>query len=236
MRNKGRLFLIPTAIAAVSPEQFLPPGVREQIAPIRYFLAENLRTARRYLGSLHIYPSIEALSFAELDKRTRYDELESLCAPLMRGDDMGILSESGCPGIADPGAIAVEYAHQNDVRVIPLVGPSSILLALMASGLNGQHFAFRGYLPVRRAEVARAIAGLENESRTRQQTQVFIETPYRNNSLCEHLIKHLSPATRLCVAVDITGEKEMIRTLPISVWRKSPPVLPKLPTVFLFLA
>lgn len=236
MRNKGKLFLIPTAIAAVSPEWYLPPAVRTEIASVRYFLAENARTARRYLSSLDIYPSIADLSFAVLNKDTSSDDLESLCNPLLEGHDMGVLSESGCPGIADPGSMAVQFAHERGIRVIPWVGPSSIFLGLMASGLNGQRFAFHGYLPVKRDEFSRAVHSLEKESRSRNQTQIFIETPYRNNKLCEGLLKHLSAETRLCIAVDITGEGEWIRTRSVRSWRKAPPSLPKSPTVFLFLA
>src|SRR5690606_11293828 len=236
MRNKGKLFLIPTAIAAVWADTFLPPKVKEDVASLRQFLAEDVRTARRYLSSLGIFASIEELAFSVLDKDTSPDELQSLCAPLLEGRSMGILTESGCPGVADPGALAVAYAHKVGVQVVPLVGPSSLLLALMASGLNGQRFAFHGYLPINKTETARAIAVLEKESRARQQTQIFIETPYRNNLLLENLLRHLAPGTRLCIAVDITGTDESIKTREVGEWRKSPPELPKLPAVFLFLA
>src|SRR5690606_21387535 len=236
MPNKGKLILIPSAIAASSVDVYLPSGVKDAITHLRYFLVENIRTARRYLSSLSIYASIEELRFEVLDKNTNATALESLCAPLLQGHDVGVLSESGCPGVADPGALAVAYAHKHNVRVMPLVGPSSLLLALMASGLNGQHFAFHGYLPIHKAEVARVLPVLEKESRSRSQTQIFIETPYRNNGLCKSLLKHLSHETRLCIAVDITGTGESIHTRTVADWRKSPPVLPKLPAVFLFLA
>jgi 16S rRNA (cytidine1402-2'-O)-methyltransferase len=149
---------------------------------------------------------------------------------------LGILSESGCPGVADPGALAVKYAHQNRIQVVPLTGPSSILLALMASGLNGQHFAFHGYLPIDSKESLVAIKELEKESRLKNQTQIFIETPYRNNQLATNLIKGLSPETQLCIAVDITGSQESILMYAIKEWKQLPRELPKLPTVFLFLA
>src|SRR5690606_9756832 len=198
--------------------------------------AEDVRTARRFLSSLKVYESVGPLSFERLDKDTAYDDLPALFQPAFDGHPLGVLSESGCPGIADPGALAARFAHEHEIEVIPLVGPSSLLLALMASGLNGQHFAFHGYLPIHKAEVARVLPVLEKESRSRSQTQIFIETPYRNNGLCESLLKHLSPETRLCIAVDITGTGESIHTRTVADWRKSPPVLPKLPAVFLFLA
>jgi 16S rRNA (cytidine1402-2'-O)-methyltransferase len=156
--------------------------------------------------------------------------------PLKNGYDVGVISESGCPGIADPGALAVAYAHQHNVQVVPLVGPSSILLALMASGLNGQKFAFHGYLPIDAGEVGKAIKVLEAESRTKNQTQIFIETPYRNNSLMEHLIKHLHPNTRLSIAIDMTGAEESIQTKEIKAWAVNKPSLGKTPAVFSFLA
>jgi 16S rRNA (cytidine1402-2'-O)-methyltransferase len=149
---------------------------------------------------------------------------------------VGVLSESGCPGVADPGALAVAYAHQQGIRVVPLVGPSSLLLSLMASGLNGQHFAFHGYLPVDTAECRKALKALELESRQKNQTQVFIETPYRNNAVFSNLLKSLHDETRLCVAIDVTGKEESIQTMPVKLWKKVSKSWPKLPAVFLFLA
>ena len=236
MSNKGNLFLIPTIIAAGSHDGVISPGVRQQQTGLRYFLAENIRTARRYLSTLSIYDNIEMLSFSVLAKNTGEDELAALFSPVFDGSDVGVLSESGCPGIADPGAIAVRFAHRHEINVIPLVGPSSILLALMASGLNGQRFAFQGYLPVRSDQTTKAIRDFEKESRTKGQTQIFIETPYRNNTLLTNLLKTLSPDTDLCLAVDLTGESEFIFTQSVSDWRRNPPLLPKCPAVFLFLA
>lgn len=236
MSNKGNLFLIPTVIAANTHDSVIPPQVRRRLADIRHFLAEDIRTARRYLGSLRVYGKIEALSFEVLNKDTKPANLEALFAPVFEGHHLGVLSESGCPGIADPGAVAVKFAHRHGIRVIPMVGPSAIFLSLMASGLNGQHFAFRGYLPVQGREAAKAIREHEKESRRKDQTQIFIETPYRNNTLLGNLLKYLTPETRLCLAVDLTGEREFILTQPVSEWRRNPPALPKDPTVFLFLA
>ena len=236
MGNKGNLFLIPTVIAANTQDAVIPREVRDRLAGIRHFLAEDIRTARRYLGSLEIFENIEALSFSILDKRTSEGELAPLFAPVFEGQHLGVLSESGCPGIADPGAIAVKFAHQQHIRVVPLVGPSSILLSLMASGLNGQQFAFHGYLPIQSGQTAKAIREFEKESRLKHQTQIFIETPYRNNALLANLLKNLSPLTRLCLAVDVTGDSEFIVTQSVAEWRRQVPVLPKTPAVFLFLA
>jgi 16S rRNA (cytidine1402-2'-O)-methyltransferase len=203
---------------------------------IQHFLAEDIRTARRYLSLLKIYPSIEALKFSVLDKNTPASEIQELFSPVFDGFDMGVISESGCPGVADPGALAVEFAHRNGIRVIPMVGPSSILLALMASGLNGQQFCFHGYLPIESKEGTKAIRELERESLTKNQTQIFIETPYRNNALLQNLLKSLKENTRLCIAVDLSGQDENILTRSVNEWKKQTIELPKKPAVFLFLA
>lgn len=237
MANKGNLFLIPTLIAADTAREVLPAGLRERLPAIRHFLAEDVRSARRFLSSLRVYEKIEDLWFSVLDKDTADDAIEALFSPVFEGYNLGVISESGCPGIADPGALAVRFAHQKGIRVIPLVGPSSILLALMASGLNGQRFAFQGYLPIPEKERTSAIRTLEKESRIRSQTEIFIETPYRNNALFESLVNTLLPDTRLCVALDVTGENEFIVTRTIREWRsEQAPALPKRPAVFLFLA
>jgi 16S rRNA (cytidine1402-2'-O)-methyltransferase len=236
MSNKGNLFLIPSAISANTQDAIVPPLVKEHLSGIRYFLAEDIRTARRYLGSLKVYERIEVLSFSVLNKDTKEGELAALFAPLFEGNHLGVISESGCPGIADPGALAVRFAHQNQIKVIPLVGPSAIFLSLMASGLNGQQFAFHGYLPVRAQEAAKAIRELEKESRSKNQTQIFIETPYRNNTLFGNLVRNLMPETQLCLALDVTGENEFILTQSVKNWRLKSVELPKDPAVFLFLA
>lgn len=236
MSNKGKLFLIPTSIAANTNDIVLSLQVKNVLPVVRFFLAEDIRTARRYLSSLKVYESIEALSFSVLNKDTKEDELATLFTPVFTGNHIGVISEAGCPGIADPGALAVNYAHRNAVQVVPLVGPSAILLALMASGLNGQNFAFHGYLPIQGKEVSKVIRELEKESRTKSQTQIFIETPYRNQNLFENLVRTLMPETQLSIAVDITGEKEFILTQSVKGWRKSPVDLGKNPAVFLFLA
>jgi 16S rRNA (cytidine1402-2'-O)-methyltransferase len=234
--NKGKLFLIPGVIADNTQDFVINQQIKNSLKEITHFLAEDIRTARRFLSSLKVYDSIEALSFSVLNKDTEVTSLKTLFEPIYEGFNVGVLSESGCPGVADPGALAVQFAHENQIQVIPLVGPSSILLALMASGLNGQQFAFHGYLPIDPKEAAKVIRELEKESRAKHQTQIFIETPHRNNSLMQNLIKSLQDTTRLCRAVDLTGNTEDIRMLPVKTWRTVREELPKLPTIFLFLA
>lgn len=234
--TKGKLFLIPTVIADETQHQVIPASVLESLKGIQHFLAEDVRTARRYLSSLKIYESIEPLDFKILNKDTKEQELKELFAPVLDGKNLGILSESGCPGIADPGALAAKYAHQQNIEVVPLTGPSSILLSLMASGLNGQKFAFHGYLPIDSKDSIDAIKNLEKESRSKNQTQIFIETPYRNNQLVASLLKALHEDTLLCIAIDVTGKVESIKTKAVKHWKKDIPELPKSPAVFLFLA
>lgn len=236
MSRKGTLYLIPNVIASGTIDNVILPHVKHTIKFIRHFLAEDVRSARRFISNLKVFDSVEALQFRVLNKDTDPSELDELLKPLTAGDAVGIISESGCPGVADPGAMAVACAHQKNIRVVPLVGPSSLLLALMASGLNGQHFSFHGYLPIDKTERKLAIAAFENQSRKKSLTQIFIETPYRNNQLFLSLLQTLSGNTLLCVASDITGQSESIKTKTVSEWRKTKTELPKLPTVFLFLA
>jgi 16S rRNA (cytidine1402-2'-O)-methyltransferase len=236
MSNKGNLFLIPNIIAENTEDKIVTPQLRALLPGISHFLAENIRTARRFLSSLKVYDAIEPLEFSMLDKNTTQSELPALMSPVLAGLDMGIISESGCPGIADPGALAVKFAHEHQIKVIPLVGPSSIFLALMASGLNGQNFSFHGYLSIEQNEASLSIKSLEKESRARSQTQIFIETPYRNNSILQTLVKNLSPDTLLTIAIDITGLSERIETKSVKKWRTTAITLPKTPAVFLFLA
>jgi 16S rRNA (cytidine1402-2'-O)-methyltransferase len=232
----GNLFLIPTIISEGTEPEVIPPIVVEKLKTIRYFLAEDVRTARRYLSSLKIYESIEALDFSVLNKDTKEVEIEKMFAPVFSGEHLGVLSESGCPGVADPGSLAVNFAHRKNIRVIPLVGPSSILLALMASGLNGQQFAFHGYLPIDAKECNQKIKTLEKESSSKGQTQIFIETPFRNNQVLKNLLQSLNGSTQLCIALDLTGKNEFIKTQLVSEWKKNIPQLPKEPAVLLFLS
>ena len=236
MTQYGKLYLIPTVIAEGTQHKVIPEHVKNELKTIQHFLAEDVRTARRYFSSLRIFDSIESLQFVEFNKDTGEEELPAMFAPVFEGHHLGVVSESGCPGIADPGSAAVRYAHKNAITVVPLVGPSAVLLALVSSGLNGQHFAFHGYLPVSDADAAKAIREFEKESARKGQTQVFIETPYRNNGLLRKMLAALSPDTSLCVAVDITGDAEFIRTMPVKRWKATAAALPKLPAIFLFQA
>lgn len=234
--DKGKLYLIPMVIADETQSDVITPSIRKILPELRYFLVENVRTARRFLSSLKIFESIEPLQFELLDKDTNPERLGNLFQPLFEGHSIGVLSESGCPGIADPGSLAVSYAHDHSIRVVPLVGPSSIVLALMASGLNGQRFAFNGYLPIDSRELMVAIKEFERESKQKDQTQVFIETPYRNNSLLSSLLRALSDKTLLTVALDLTGAAENIKTYEVRKWKTLATELPKTPAVFLFLS
>ncbi|HZB12967.1 MAG TPA: SAM-dependent methyltransferase [Chryseolinea sp.] len=234
--EKGKLYLIPNVIADNTQAVVISSHISNALHGIRHFFAEDIRTARRYLSSLRIYPSIEELHFQLLNKDSKPEDLPPMFEPIYQGLNVGIISESGCPGIADPGSLAVRFAHENQVQVIPLVGPSSILLALMASGLNGQKFTFHGYLPIDAKECASVIRDLEKESKQRNQTQIFIETPYRNNHLKDLLVKNLKNETALCIATDITGIEENIQTLTVKNWKQVVIDMPKAPTVFLFLS
>jgi 16S rRNA (cytidine1402-2'-O)-methyltransferase len=228
------LYLIPNVISEGTQNDVIAPHVIKALASISYFVVEDVRTARRFLSSLKIYDSIDRLHFEVLNKDTKEAELNEMMKPLLSGNYMGIISESGCPGVADPGAKAVAFAHRKNIQVIPLVGPSSILLGLMASGLNGQKFAFHGYLPIDNKEAVKAIKELERESKQKQQTQIFIETPFRNNQVLDHLLNSLDLDTHLTLAVDIAGDKETIRTKSVRDWKAVKPTLPKVPSIFLF--
>ena len=232
----GKLYLIPTVLAEGTENTVLPPSIRTTIQNLNYFLCENVRTARRFVSRLHVHSNLESLHFDLLDKDTSEDLLPTLMKPIRDGHDVGILSESGCPAVADPGARAVEYAHEHQIQVIPLSGPSSLILSLMASGLNGQQFAFHGYLPVDADEAATVIRMLEKESKEKNQTQIFIETPYRNNQRLTSLLKNLRDDTHLCVSINLTAPEEKIISMPVAAWRKQPLQLDKQPATFLFLA
>lgn len=236
VKPAGKVYLIPNVIAADTQQMVIPDHVLRVLPLLDYFLVEEVRTARRFLSSLKVFQSIEPLQFEELNKNTKPVILKTLFEPVLAGRSVGIISESGCPGVADPGALAVQYAHAHQLEVIPLVGPSSLLLALMASGLNGQCFAFQGYLPIDSKEAGQLAKSFEKESRAKNQTQLFIETPYRNNQLFQVLTRHLADDTDLCIAVDITGKDQSIRTMPVKEWRAAKPLFPKSPTVFLYLA
>lgn len=231
--NKGKLYLIPTVLAPGTAAQVLAPQIREVIRQLDYFFAEELRTARRFISELQTGRRIESLTFFELHKDTPEAETAQQLPVLFQGKDAGILSEAGCPGVADPGNVAVRWAHQHGVQVVPLVGPSSILLALMASGMNGQSFVFHGYLPIDKAQRIKALKNLEKDALQKRQTQLFMETPYRNNAMLADILQNCAPQTLLCVATQITAPDEMIVTRPIREWRSAPPDLHKKPTIYL---
>ena len=243
--SPGALHLIPvplSELAEADPAQSLPASVLPVIRELRHFVVENAKSARAFLKTIGMPVPIAELDIRELPGRGKLgkstantQELDALLAPIGNGSAIGLVSEAGCPAVADPGADLVHRAHALGYRVVPHIGPSSLLLALMASGLGGQCFAFQGYLPQEASERQKAIKKLENSSKSTDQTQIVIETPYRNSSLYTSLIEHLHPETRLCIAMALTTPEEHIRTLPVSAWRKVPaPAFNKQPAVFLF--
>lgn len=234
MKIEQALYLIPVSISDAPLRDVLPEGNLEIIGGIRHFIVENVRTARRFLKRCDPGFDIGACTFYELNRHTDLMEVSSYLEPLRQGQPVGVMSEAGCPAIADPGAVAVGIAQREGLKVVPLVGPSSILMALMASGFNGQGFSFNGYLPVKPEERERKLRELESLSRKFGMTQIFIETPYRNNKMLESLAKTLRGDTLVCVACDITDpEKETIRTLSASQWRKEKFDFDKRPAIFL---
>ena len=229
--GKGTLYLIPVALGAEDVRASLPLATLQAAQALRSFIVENAKTARAFLKAIHHPGPLQELRVHVLNQHTRERDIEFLLAPLLAGQDCGLMSEAGCPAVADPGAELVQRAHGAGIRVVPLVGPSSILLALMASGLNGQRFAFHGYLPVEKSQRARAIEDLE--ARAQEETQIFIETPYRNASLLHSLLEHCRGDTRLCIALDLTLPTEAVLTRAISEWKKKPPVVDRRLAVFL---
>ncbi|WP_372947143.1 SAM-dependent methyltransferase [Mariniphaga sp.] len=227
------LYLLPNVLSENDWQNVLPAQVFKLVTNTRFYIVENIRTARRFLKQVNREINIDQLTFFELNKYTDQNELPAFLKPLEQGENVAVISEAGCPGIADPGAEIVKIAHQKGYKVVPLVGPSSIVLALMASGLNGQNFAFSGYLPVRANERTRAISNLEKLVKSNGQTQIFIETPYRNNQLITDLLKTCSTSTLLCIAANLTGENEFIATKTISQWKGNVPDLHKQPAIFL---
>ncbi|HRS67778.1 MAG TPA: SAM-dependent methyltransferase [Paludibacteraceae bacterium] len=230
----GVLYLIPTTLGDTELSQVLPEGNNSIIKELKVFIVENRRTARRFLKQVDRTINIDELQFFELNEHTDKNQVSSYLTPLEKGQNVGILSEAGCPAIADPGADIVGLAQAKDIKVVPLVGPSSILLSLMTSGFNGQNFAFNGYLPIEKGQRSEKITQLERRVYSENQTQLFIETPYRNNQLLEELLKILLPQTKVCVAVDITLDSEYIHTKTVKEWKATPtPELHKRPCIFL---
>lgn len=227
-----QLYLIPTFLAPDTASQVLSPQVHEVIAATDYFFVENIRTARRFISELKLGRVIDQLHFYELNKDTSEAEVISYFKQIPENQDIGIISEAGCPGIADPGALAVKIAHQLGWRVVPLVGPSSILLALMASGMSGQSFVFHGYLPIEKSSKIQKIKQLEQNAQ-KGQSQIFMETPYRNNQLLADLLANCRNDTLLCIAANLTALDELVKTQTILQWKASPPDLHKKPTIFI---
>ena len=230
---EAKLYLIPVTLGETGFERVLPEYNREVIRSLKYFLVENVRSARRFLKKAVPSIVIDELVLTELNEHTTPEEMAEMVAPLVAGESMGMLSEAGCPAVADPGAEVVAIAQQKGYRVAPLVGPSSILMALMASGLNGQRFAFHGYLPIDASKRLERLKALETRMVAEDETQIFIETPYRNHPLLDDLLRICKPSTRLCIASDITCHNEWIKTRSISEWKSRIPDLQKKPAIFL---
>ncbi|MEE4255929.1 MAG: SAM-dependent methyltransferase [Bacteroidales bacterium] len=229
----GRLILIPTLLGDSSVDAVMPANLRNVINGMKHFIVEDLRTARRFLKKVDRDIDIDSLVFFELNKHTPEADIRPMIQPMLEGHDTGLMSEAGTPCVADPGSMIVSLAHDSDIKVIPLSGPSSITLALMASGFNGQNFVFHGYLPVESKNRQSALKRIEQDAYRLDQTQIFIETPYRNMQMLESILKTCLPGTRLCIAANLTTSLEMIRTLPVSRWKKEPPAIHKQPAVFL---
>lgn len=234
--TKGKLYLIPTTLGDNNPWEVLPAQVGQVVAALQHFVVEQEKTARRFIRSVHAEVVQADLVLFPLNKHTDAADIPAMLQPCLEGKSVGLMSEAGCPGVADPGAVVVALAHQKGIRVVPLVGPSSILLALMASGLNGQSFAFHGYLPIDKSDKKQALKQFEKISQQMGQTQLFIETPYRNNKMLDDLLAFLAPQTRLCIAADITLATEFIQTHTVAQWKSRKPDLHNRPCLFLFLA
>ena len=233
MNAYGKLYLIPTPLGEMNPEEVLPVTVKRTLEFIDYYIVENEKTARRFIKSVLPEKKQPDLKLFALNKHTEVTEHYEFIKPLLEGKNMGLMSEAGCPGVADPGAAIVKLAHEKGIQVVPLVGPSSILLAMMASGMNGQSFAFNGYLPIDKSEKKNALKNFEKLSFDKNQSQLFIETPYRNNKLMEDLLQILQPSTHLCVACDITLPTEYIKTFTVNQWKKNKVDLHNRPCIFI---
>jgi len=232
----GILYLIPNTLGDTLIERVLPEEVTKIVSSLTHFAVEDIRTARRFLKKINKEICIDNLHFSILNKETPKTELIDILEPILGGMSMGIISEAGCPGIADPGADLVELAHLKNIRVTPLVGPSSILMAMMASGMNGQSFAFNGYLPIKKNEKSEALKMFENRSFKEHQSQVFIEAPYRNAQLLEDILQICKPSTKLCIACDETLDTEFILTKTIGEWQRQKPDIHKRPAIFIIQA
>lgn len=229
----GKLYLIPTTLGEIDPMDVLPQTVKRATEFIDDYIVENEKTARKFIKSINPEKIQASLRLSVLNKHTKVSEYNQMIQPCLEGKNIGLMSEAGCPGVADPGAVIVKIAHEKGIQVVPLVGPSSILLAIMASGMNGQSFAFNGYLPIDKDEKRMAIKNLEKLSHDKNQSQIFIETPFRNNKLLEDILLALQPGTHLCIATDITLPTEYIKTLKAADWKKTKVELHNRPTIFI---
>lgn len=233
MKKYGRIFLVPTPIGDTAINLVLPSGNRDVVRKIDYFVVENIRTARRFLSRYGLDRPFDEIEFRELNEHTRPEDLPDLLSPVQEGKDTGILSEAGVPAVADPGSDLVALVHSYGIEVVPMVGPSSVLLAVMASGLNGQSFAFNGYLPVKQPERNQAIRFFEGRAWKEGQSQLFIETPYRNLKLLEDILTVCREQTLLTIAADLLQENQYIRTLSVRQWKKKKPDIHKRPAIFI---
>ncbi len=229
----GKLYLIPTTLGEMNHEDVLPQSIKRSIDFIDHYIVENEKTARRFIKIVQPEKKQPELNLYLLNKHTEIKEHLDFIKPLLEGKNVGLMSEAGCPGVADPGAVIVKLAHEKGIQVVPLVGPSSILLAIMASGMNGQSFTFNGYLPIDKLEKKQALKGLEKLSFEKNQSQLFIETPYRNNKIVEDILQTLQPNTLLCIACDITLPTEFIKTMSINNWKKQKIDLHNRPSIFI---
>ena len=227
------LYLIPVTLGDTAIEKVLPAHNKEIILGIKHFIVEDVRSARRFLRQADPQFDIDGSHFFELNKHTSPADIAGYLAPLAGGNPMGVISEAGCPAVADPGADVVAIAQRKGLKVVPLVGPSSIILSVMASGFNGQSFAFHGYLPIKPDERARKLKQLEQRVYAEEQTQLFIETPYRNGKMIEDILKNCRPQTKLCIAANLTCDDEFVRTRTVKEWRGNIPELSKIPCIFL---
>lgn len=227
------LYLLPVTLGDTAIEKVLPSYNREIIVGIKHFIVEDVRSARRFLKKVDAAINIDELSFYPLNKHTSPEDIAGYLSPLVEGHSMGVISEAGCPAVADPGADVVAIAQRRNLKVVPLVGPSSIILSVMGSGFNGQSFAFHGYLPIDPADRTRRLKELEGRVYAENQTQLFIETPYRNHKMLEEILKTCRPQTKLCIAANITCEGEFIRTKTVKEWKGHLPDLNKIPCIFL---
>jgi len=233
---KGKLYLIPNTLGESEINLVIPAFNLEIINTINHYIVEDVRTARRFLAKCRIKTKIDDLQFYLLNKHTKAEEINNFLLPANQGHSIGVISEAGCPAVADPGAEVVRLAHERNIEIIPLIGPSSILLALMASGLNGQRFTFNGYLPIKEDERNQQLKKDESKSKLEGTTQIYIETPYRNMHLLKSMIDCLSPNTRLCVATDLTLKTQQIKSTTIKNWKNTTIDINKKPSIFLFLA